>query len=311
MKERIALLREKIQTQRFLGQDPSIEISPGEELEDLLAKFQTALDLNTPLVWGDHQYYPGESLAETFFYSGVSALNLWNFGQANDRFERAGRLTHNPLLAQRITLFQSLLTLVQALFDTGPYNTQAKRRTGLSIDRKILNQAQQVLQGLDQIPPQEKQHYQQEIQRLEGLSQKLAQEDLPISILWHFVRARRSAMENEYLTALLWLVALDSYLTYHSVYVEKTEYLTHLLSETRQSLKQFLGLSLEEEQTIALPCALGSLTTPSRFWDLYDAFIPALDPLGVDVQHDIAQFRIQPFIPPPNTRTEEDDEQAS
>lgn len=309
IKARMETIREEIQSKRFLGQDPLIEISPGEQIENLLAKFQVAHDLNIPLVWDHHQYFPGEKQAQAFFYSGIASLNFWNFSQASDRFECAGRLTRNSLLAQRTTLFQYLLVLIQALLDTGPYR---------KLDRKIIDQAQQVLRQLDLIPSQEKEHYQKEIQRLEDLAQKLMQGDLPTNSLWYFIRAYRYAKhENECLAALLWLVALDSYLTRHQVPMEKTEYLTQLLLEARQSFKLLLGFSLEKElgdlpQPSPTGTPRGRKSTPQdfkfpSFWDLYDAFVPVVNKaLGLDVQHDIAQFRVQPFIPPPNIGEEDE-----
>ncbi len=205
LRQKVEELVRDISSRRYRGEDPEVVIDPQDNALTVVAKVMAAERSAARLRYNGVSVNPVEDLAEDALQRAMHYLQFWNFYAARLFLDEAAIRTIEPGTHQRIALFRLLVDFVAAV---------VRREPGLR-RRELAKQARstkQAIESLDLLPPDEREHYLQEVDRLRKLWGKAAKEPYPRA-LWFLVRARRSMDEEEPLLGLAWLIGAYRILT--------------------------------------------------------------------------------------------------
>lgn len=271
--ERVRVLREALDRQRFSGASPLVEVSPHQALPEIVARVLVAERARAPLAVLGATFHPQEDVAAHLFQRGLTHLQHWDVLAAQGAVEEAAARTSDPALQQRCQLYRLLIALVRKVVTT-------------DVERELNGKAEQqiveVLPSLDALSPAERDHYAREVRRLLATRER-ARSDSQWYAAWCLIRARQALAADQHDAALLWL-----YRAYrrNRERVEPGPYLQGMLEAAHRRLQGLLdGVApAEEDQEV-------------RAWDLLAALIAHLDRcLGGDVQRAVAEFNVFPYV---------------
>lgn len=223
--ERATILQRQVERQRFSGDDPVVELVPRLSQAEIVARVIAAERTGATLALGETRYNPNEDLAAAALREAAGSLHSWGFAVARVRLDEASR-AHDPALQQRVSLFKALTRHLSAIIYV-PLGE--KLRLGLP-------ELDEVLRGLDLLPPAESLHYRDELDRLLTLREAAAGGDRFLAAAWTFVRAQLAMAGGQDEAALLWLLNIAAR---QPVIAEG--YLGELLGRARRQLLTLIG----------------------------------------------------------------------
>jgi hypothetical protein len=278
---RVAEVRKGLDAARFAGRSPVLDVPADAAPLEIAAHVLAAERANAGLALGGVRYGLHDAGALGGYRAALNAVRAWGLADAERRLDLAASRATDPLLQQRIGLWQLLVALLQLVVRTEP-------DAGLRSEQARF--ARDFLAGADRLADAEREHYRTEIDRVVAAhAEAHADPASPAGLLWCVLRARRALAAEEPHAALLWLLRLAR-LAGDRLPADDA-YLAGLLAGARATLRLVLGDVPEEEQEAARAASKGL-----QAWDLYRALTARLgDALGLDVARATERFTIRPY----------------
>ncbi len=206
----VAARVEALRSRRFAGEDPVVEPTRVRRVADALREGAVAaltaeragglLRLDGALL------APAEDLVRDELDEAYRALAVWDLRAAAMALQRAARLARFPEHQQRIALGWALYRLVRDVLQSVPGegdDRQKKERTLPSV-----RVVRELLARLDQLPPEERDFYAAEVDRLAAVWREAATDERAWCA-WALLRARVAILRDQGTeTALAWLLRL-------------------------------------------------------------------------------------------------------
>lgn len=191
--ERLAAERLVIARQRFTGADPAVRGPSGSRADRTIAKVLAADRDGAFLQTGAGLINPAEDRAEEALQHASAALGSWGFTTVQRELTVAAATARTPDRQQRIGLIRALTGLVRAIVYTAPGDRlRGEERSARSL-----------IQQADQLPDEERQHYQSEVDRLLAAWREAASEDNAWQA-WAILRGRLALRDGADESTLAW-----------------------------------------------------------------------------------------------------------
>ena len=279
---RAAELKRQVERRRFAGDDPVVALTPRLSQAEIVARTIAAERAGAALTIGEVRFNPSEDLADAAIRGAIGALRGHSFAAARARLDEAAERASDPAGQQRISLFKALTRHLSALIYV-PLGE--KVRLGLA-------DLDETLRGLDLLPPAERLHYRDEIDRLLTLREAAAGGDPFLDAAWTLARAQLSLNAGQDEAALLWLLRLAARARPAASDAAPADgYLADLIARARAQILTMIGAPPTPAGESAKP------PEPVRPRELFNALAARLGAdLGRDVLQGIGFFALTEYV---------------
>jgi hypothetical protein len=255
--QEVEKLKQEINRLRYLGQDPTVDISTQDNALTIAAKVIAAERLAARIRYNGTSINPVEDLALEALQRATVSLQFWNFYATRLFLDEAAHYTRDPETFQRIALLRLVADFVAAIVRMEPGHRQKE----LAKQARSLKRA---IDTLDLLSMAERQHYAAEVDRLRALWRQ-ASRDRYLHALWCLVRARRSMDEEEPLLGLAWLIRSYALLAEgEASLLQPSAYLRELVEKAKGHLAVAMGQAQppeEAEEEVRAAELFAALTT--------------------------------------------------